>query len=171
MPLETIEFKGHTYPAWQAKGFSAQFAFPFAKHVCIGTGVDVGPNRPEWAFPGAFVVDPVLNDEYHATKFPDELTGLDYVFSSHVAEHLTHPYTAFNYWHSRLKKGGIICLYLPSAENLYWRPWNKGNSPHLHQFTPEIIKSYFEDQPNMWGKTFVSGIDLNSSFLAISEKV
>lgn len=168
--IETIEFKGHIYPSFQASGNSARFIRPFAEEVCKGNGVDVGANRLHWCFPGAFPVDPELN-EWDAYNFPEDKKELDFVISHHCAEHLTHPYTAFNYWHSRLKKSGVIFLYLPSFENLYWRPWNKGNSPHLHQFTPEIIKAYFDDQPTMWKNTFVSGIDLNSSFCAMSEKV
>ncbi len=171
MPIETIEFKGHVYPKFQASGNAARFVREFAKEVCRGIGVDVGANRREWAFPGSFLIDPLIDDRFNATNFPIDLVELDYVVSSHCAEHLTHPYTAFNYWHSKLKKSGVLCLYLPSFENSYWRPWNKGNSPHLHQFTPEIIKAYFDDQPEMWHKTFISGIDLNSSFLVISEKV
>jgi hypothetical protein len=62
--IETIEFKGEVYPKWQAEGFAAQFAFPFASKVCKGVGVDVGPNRLEWAFPTSYVVDPVLNSDY-----------------------------------------------------------------------------------------------------------
>ena len=71
--IETINFKNNTYPKFQAEGNASQFAIPFAKHVCKGKGIDVGCNRNEWAFPGAYPIDPVIN-EYDALNFPyDEL--------------------------------------------------------------------------------------------------
>jgi hypothetical protein len=49
--INTIQHLENHYPAFQAQGNAAQFAIPFAKHVCSGTGVDVGCNREEWKFP------------------------------------------------------------------------------------------------------------------------
>lgn len=172
MPIETIEHKGNVYPAFQSSGNAARFIRGFAMEVCKGEGCDIGANRPEWAFPGSIPIDLSFTDGYHAMNLPGGLMKeYDYLTSSHMLEHLEHPYTALNYWHTRLKQGGIVFLYLPSHENSYWRPWNKKNSEHVHQFTPQIIRSYFEDQPERWKNIFVSGVDLNSSFVAIAEKV
>ena len=63
------------------------------------------------------------------------------------------------------KNGGII-LYLPNFSQKYWRPWN--NRKHNHCFTPEIIKQYLQDS-NM-KNIFISGIDLNNSFMVVCEK-
>lgn len=118
------------------------------------------------------MVDIGFNDGFDAMNLPGDLTKqYDYIHSSHMLEHIEHPYTALNYWHSKLKKGGVVFLYLPDFSNSYWRPWNKKNSEHVHQFTPKIIESYFTDQPNMWKNVFVSGIDLNNSFVAMAERV
>lgn len=170
MPIETIEFKGHIYPLFQSKGNSAKYVRAFAEEVCKGIGVDVGPNRLEWCFPGAFPIDPEIN-EWHATSFPEHFTELDYVISHHCLEHVPHWGNALNYWHSRLKKGGVCCLYLPDHSQVYWRVYH--NKKHIHSFTPEIIKSYFVDQPEMWDKDkiFVSGVDIYNSFFVMAEKI
>ena len=51
--ISTIEYKGEVYPSFQASGFAARFAFPFAKEVCHGIGFDIGCAKREWALPGA----------------------------------------------------------------------------------------------------------------------
>ena len=48
--MDTVNFKGFEYPAFQAQGNAAQFAIPYAKHVCVGIGYDIGCGKPEWAF-------------------------------------------------------------------------------------------------------------------------
>lgn len=166
--IQTIQHKGHSYPAFQASGNAARFCREFAKEVCIGKGVDVGAHKKEWAFPGAYCIDPVLNG-YDALNFPDECIELDYIHSSHCAEHLPNWVEALDYWHSRLKSGAVVFLYLPDHSQTYWRGWC--NRKHLHMLTPEIVGNYFKDQPEMWKNVFVSGVDLNNSFAVMAEKV
>lgn len=162
---------GRTYPAFQARGFASQFAFPFAKQVCKGAGLDIGCMCKEWAFPGAMPIDISFDDGYHALNLPELKDGWDYIFSSHSAEHYERPYKAFDYWHTHLTKGGVLFLYLPDFSQTYWRSWLKTNSEHIHVFTPEIIEAYFTDQPDKWKNVFVSSVDLNNSFCAMAEKV
>ncbi len=71
-----------------------------------------------------------------------------------------------NYWYDRLVDGGTLFLYLPDYSQKYWRPWN--NRKHKHVFKPEIIKDYMIDKG--YKNVFVSGIDLNNSFMAMGEK-
>lgn len=172
MSITTIQFNGETYPHFQSTGFAAQFAFPFADQVCSGRGVDIGFNREEWALPESknrivTWIDPAIN-EYHATEFPSHAIELDFAFSSHCLEHVPNWVDALNYWHERLKVGGVVFLYLPDFSQKYWRPFQ--NRKHIHSFTPKIIGAYFKDQPHKWKNTFVSGVDLNNSFMVISEK-
>ena len=166
--LETITFKGKTYPKFQSEGNAARFVIPFAKEVCKGAGVDVGCNRMEWALPGAFAVDPVI-DIFDAYNFPQIIGGYDYIFSSHCLEHLPDWVKALDYWHDSIKSGGVVFLYLPDHSQVYWRPYH--NRKHIHSFTPQIVGSYFTDQPEKWKNVFISGVDLNNSFTIIAEKV
>jgi predicted SAM-dependent methyltransferase len=161
--IEHIRFKNHTYPKFQSEGNAAQFAIPFALHVCKGIGVDIGCNNEKWAFPGAYMVDPNIN-EYDALNFP--YSDLDYIFSSHCLEHLDNWVTTLDYWGSKLKIGGTLFLYLPDYSQEYWRPWN--NRKHLNIFTPEIIFDYMKD--NGYINIFKSGVDLNNSFMVMGQK-
>ena len=162
--IETVEYKNSRYPKYQSEGFAAQFAIPFAKHVCKGTGVDIGCNREEWKFPGAIAVDPAINN-YTATDFPH--TDLDYIFSSHCLEHLQNWVDVLDYWTSKLKSGGVLFLYLPDYSQVYWRPWN--NRKHLNIFTPGILPDYLSDRG--YTNIFESGVDLNNAFMIMAEKI
>lgn len=161
--IKTIKHLDNTYPELQSYGYAAQFAIPYAKHVCTGVGVDIGCNRTEWAFPGALCVDPAIN-EYDALNFPGE--NLDYVFSSHCLEHLTDWVNVLDYWTSKLRVGGVLFLYLPDYSQTYWRPWH--NRKHVNIFTPQIIADYLRDTG--YTNIFKSGVDLNNAFMVIAEK-
>lgn len=163
--IETIEFKGHIYPRFQSQGFASRFAIPFAQTVCHGEGVDVGPNRMEWCFPGAHPVDPEING-FSALNIPFKQNELDYVFSSHCLEHLYDWIDVLDYWTSLLKIGGVLFLYLPDYSQEYWKPWN--NRKHLNIFTPQIIADYLADRN--YTNIFFSGVDLNNSFMVMGEK-
>jgi len=162
--IETITFKNKIYPKFQSEGNAAQFAIPYAKHVCRGNGIDIGCMKPEWAFPGAKLVDPLLEDRYHATNFPYD--DLDYIFSSHCLEHITYWPDVMDYWYSKLKIGGVLFLYLPDYSQEYWKPWN--NRKHANIFTPNIIEDYMKDRGYI--NIFKSGIDLNNAFMIFGEK-
>lgn len=152
------------YPAFQSEGNAAQFALPYAQQVCNGVGVDVGCNREQWKFKGAYAVDPAIND-YNALNFPYE--NLDYIFSSHCLEHLYDWVKVLEYWTSKLKSKGVLFLYLPDYSQTYWRPWH--NKKHLNIFSPTIIKDYMEDSG--YTKVYTSGVDLNNAFMVMGEKI
>lgn len=162
--MELISFKDKSYPFFQCTGFAARFAIPYAQELCIGKGVDIGCNKPEWAFPGALLVDPTIN-KYNALDFPYD--DLDYIFSSHCLEHLNDWVTVLDYWIGKLKKNGIVFLYLPHYDQEYWRPWN--NRKHVNIFTTQILKDFFEDR--LFQNIFYSERDLNHSFMFVAEKI
>ena len=162
--MKTIEFNDKKYPAFQAEGNASQFAMPFAKHFCVGEGVDIGCNRLEWAFPGAHAIDLNFNDGNDAYNF--KYDNLDYVFSSHCLEHLPDWVAALDYWHTKLKDGGTLFLYLPHYHQEYWRPWN--NRKHVHIFTPVILFDYLTSRG--YKNIFISERDLNDSFMVVAEK-
>jgi len=161
--IQTIEHNKIFYPSFQSEGNAAQFAIPYAKHVCYGTGVDVGCNQIEWSFPGSLPVDPVINN-YDALNFP--YSNLDYIFSSHCLEHLHNWVDVLEYWTSKLVPGGVLFLYLPDYSQTYWRPWH--NRKHLNIFSSTILKDYLQD--NGYVNIFASGVDLNNAFMVMGEK-
>ncbi len=162
--IKTIEYKDTLYPEFQTQGNASQFAIPFAKHVCKGFGYDIGCMKKEWSFPGSYPIDLSFYDAWDSNNLPDK--DPDYIFSSHCLEHVDDWVHTMNYWYHRLVEGGTLFLYLPDYSQKYWRPWN--NRKHMHVLTPNIIKDYMTDKG--YKNIFVSGIDLNNSFIAMGEK-
>lgn len=107
---------------------------------CSGQGVEVGPGpKPqitpdrrthvkyvEQATPDQWqklygkdakvLVDPSLWQHYvvgNADNIPAQPNSLDFIFSSHVIEHLANPLGHFAYWASLLKKGGVVAAVIP----------------------------------------------------------
>lgn len=162
--IQTINFKGKEYPQFQSVGNAAQFVIPFAKHVCFGKGYDVGCMKPEWSFPGSIPIDLDFPDEWHALNLPEK--EVDYIFSSHCLEHIDGWVEVMDYWYATLKKGGVLFLYLPGYSQEYWKPWN--NRKHRNIFNQEILRDYLKDVG--YNKIFISGTDLNDSFVVMAEK-
>lgn len=162
--IDTLEYNKKKYPAFQSQGNAAQFAIPFAKHVCKGHGYDIGCSKKEWSFPDSVPVDIEFDDDWNALHLPPKQA--DYIFSSHCLEHLVGWVTAMDYWYDRLNDGGTLFLYLPDYSQEYWRLWN--NRKHVNILSPVIIRDYM--QYKGYKNIFVSDIDLNNSFMAMGEK-
>ena len=162
---DKISFQGEIYPLFQSQGNASQFAIPFARHFCNGEGVDVGFSKEDWKFPGAIGAD--LDDEsneFHASNLPE---GLDYIYSSHCLEHVDDWVATLEYWASCLKSTGVLFLYLPHREQLYWNPWN--NRKHKHVLDAEMITKCLERFG--FGNILSTGRDLNHSFTVVAEKI
>lgn len=165
--IDIIQYKDRHYPKFQTKGNAAKFAIPFAQQVCEGVGYDIGCNKVEWSLPGSIPVDPAIDYRYEARKLPLQ-TKVDYIFSSHCLEHINDDwYSVLQHWVNNINPGGVLFLYLPDYSQEYWRPWN--NRKHVHIFTPDVIRNALESLSLI--KIFVSGVDLNNSFMAMGEKV
>lgn len=162
--MDIITYEGSIYPEFQSKGNASQFSIPFAKYFCNGVGYDIGYCKEEWKFPGAIGIDKNLNNNYDANNLPDD--KVDYIYSSHCLEHVDNWVETLELWISKLKDEGILFLYLPDFSQKYWRPWN--NKKHRHCFTCEIIQEFLINK-NM-KNIFVSGIDLNNSFMIVCQK-
>jgi SAM-dependent methyltransferase len=172
--MKTIEFNQKDYPSFQGDGFAAQYAFPFAKLICQGEGVDVGYSKPEWKLPNAIGID---LDKFCTNNTDNQMLGysatnfigqeLDYIFSSHCLEHLNDWVGVLDYWNSKLKPGGLMFLYLPDCDQQeYWRPMN--NRKHVNWLTPSMLEDYYLMRG--FKNIFVTGHDLNYSFYAIATK-
>jgi len=159
-----IEFEGDKYPMFQTEGNASQFAIPFAKHVCRGRGVDIGYGREDWKFPGAIGADSIDDsNRYHARELPEDL---DYIYSSHCLEHVDDWVGTLIYWISKLKSKGVLFLYLPHRSQKYWRPWN--NRKHIHILDPEMVEECLKSIG--MSDVFVTGVDLNNSFMVYAVK-
>lgn len=164
MNVEFINFDSRQYPKFQAEGFSSKFCWPFAQIFCKGDGFDIGCGKREWVLPGSQGIDLNFEDEYDAYNLPTR--KVDFIFSSHCLEHLPNWVAALDHWTTRLKKNGILFLYLPHYAQHYWRPWN--NLKHIHALNFNLIKDYLKNRNYvniLHGKK-----DLNHSFTVVAEK-
>ena len=162
--MKIISFNNKEYPHFQAEGRASQFAIPFAKHVCVGKGYDVGCKKKEWSFPGSIPIDLEFDDEWEALNLP--FKDMDYIFSSHCLEHIDDWVMVMEYWYEVLKPGGVLFLYLPDYSQEYWRPWH--NKKHRNIFSPQIMQDCMIHLG--YSKIFASGVDLNNSFMIMGEK-
>lgn len=168
--MKTVKFMEQELPSWVAEGFHAQYIFPFATKVCTGNGLDIGCNRENWKLPGAKGVDPVINKQYDAFHLPLSPYGKwDYIFSSHCLEHLTEWERALKRWTEAIKVGGILFLYLPHPDCLYWRPDLMPTKRHVNSFTPKQMKKVFKDLG--YTNIYASQRDLSWSFAIFGEKI
>lgn len=67
--------------------------------------------------------------------------SMDFVFSSHLLEHIKDHEKALKEWWRVLKQGGRLCLYLPHKEHYPNIGQEGANSDHKHDFMPEDIES------------------------------
>lgn len=171
-PIEVIRFnagqKTFIYPQFQAEGNAAQFAIPFAKKFCHGVGLDVGYSKEEWKLEGAIGVEPSIDPSFDANNLPvndQREDGLfDFIFSSHCLEHVPNWAQTLLYWKTKLRKGGVLFLYLPGPGQQYWKSWS--NKKHVSNLNPEIMREFFEQTG--WLHLWVTGEDLNNSFYCVA---
>jgi ADP-heptose:LPS heptosyltransferase/predicted SAM-dependent methyltransferase len=115
-----------------------------------GKGLDLGCG-PSKAFPHFIGVDSCKDVELFGiqmqpdvvvedcAKLPYEDGEMDFVFSSHLLEHVQDYYAALAEWWRVLKVGGYLVLYLPHAD-LYPRIGQPGSNPdHKWDFYPSDI--------------------------------
>lgn len=166
--IETIDYNGKQYPAFQASGNATRFILAFAKEVCKGKGMDIGFSNMDWKLPGAIGIEPSIDFTYDAMNLPEG--EFDYIFSSHMLEHYKGNFAnLLDYWTTKIKIGGVLMLYLPNMKHqAYWRPWS--NRKHIHYLTPKILRNYFKGRKENWKHWFISGNDLNYSFTIIAER-
>lgn len=130
---------------------SAKIRFELVPYT-RGLGLDIGCGQ-EKAFPHFWGIDSNVDQQLFGipatgadliiptaeklSMFGDG--SMDFVFSSHLLEHIQDFEVALREWWRLLKPGGHLCLYLPH-KNLYPNIGVPGSNPdHKHDFLPEDI--------------------------------
>ena len=131
------KYKGNLYPDYLKHGNACQFITPIALQFCKGSGLDVGAGK--WPLPGAIAVDLINGGD--ATDIKED--NLDFIFSSHLLEHLINPVEVLEHWKSKLRFGGVLFLYLPHPDMTYWNTTK--NRKHLHEWQPGQMARIFRD--------------------------
>lgn len=122
-----------------------------------GVGLDVGCG-PSKAFPHFIGVDNRKDTQLFGIQMNPDITvpdaskmpifsseEWDFVFSSHLLEHLEDYKTALKEWWRLIKVGGHLCLYLP--HKLFYPNIGQpgANSDHKHDFLPQDIVEAMKD--------------------------
>ena len=126
-----------------------------------GKGIDIGCGiSPPYSYeesltliqPDAVAHDSHICDAHHMNVYQDE--EFEYVYSSHVLEHLWDPVTALKNWYRICKTGGYMVLTVP-AKYRYEKKNNlpsKWNEDHKRFYTISLLASEIEQalEPNSY---------------------
>lgn len=83
------------------------------------------------------VPDVRIKDATDLRIFSD--SSVDFIFSSHLLEHIQDTEKALREWWRLIKVGGHLCLYLPHKDFYPNRGQEGANPDHKHDFLPEDI--------------------------------
>jgi len=113
------KYKDEFYPEYLNQGNAMSYIKDKALEYCKGRGIDIGSS--EWPIDGADAIqEGGKEDAYNLPSYEDG--SLDFVFSSHCLEHLDKYKDALKLWIQKLKRGGILFLYLPHKDMKLWNP-------------------------------------------------
>lgn len=127
-----------------------------------GKGLDVGCG-PRKAFPHFVGVDSCKDTELFNIEIKPDVVcedaanldfiddgDLDFVFSSHLLEHIEDYQAALVNWWSKIKVGGYLVLHLPHRD-FYPNIGTTGSNPdHKHDFIPLDIQQAMARLPGSW---------------------
>jgi SAM-dependent methyltransferase len=121
------------------------FSFQLIRRYCVGHGLEIGPGRFPYCdartttfvekYPEASdgMRRPDLIADASAVPLPDG--SQDYVFSSHVLEHLPDTIRTLHEWLRLLRRDGVLFLLLPHADRTFDRHREKtALEHHLRDF-------------------------------------
>lgn len=123
---------------------------------CVGDGLDIGcggVNTDTRFYQENKIVPTAIGVDLARTSLrgkADDLywfagSCLDYIFSSHLLEHLENPQKALAEWFRVLKSGGCLVLYLP-LRGFYPDVGAPGaNSDHKHNLDPKKILEWLDE--------------------------
>jgi len=129
--------------------------------LMTGKGIDIGCGSDP-VLPGVERFDVADGDANHIRSY---VTGsYDFVFASHVLEHMTDPFSALRDWLSLLRPGGVLIAIVPD-EDLYEQGIFPSvfNDAHTHTFTIAKARS--------WSPRSINVLDLVRSLTADVVKI
>jgi SAM-dependent methyltransferase len=143
----------------------SEFAFA-GKGVDLGVGIPGPEETADKFLPGAEGIDRAPGpgiDRVHDlnTPLPYADGELDYVWSSHLLEHLADWQETLADWVRVLRGEGLLGLYLPHAD-YYDNAWNP---EHLHELRPEAVAEHLH---TLGMKVVLSELDVDD--VPVSER-
>jgi len=127
------------YPDYLKFGGAVNYIINVARPHLSGKGLDIGCSI--WPIEGARAVD--YTEEEHAAKLLENDGSIDYIFASHLIEHVTDPTLVFNEWNRVLREEGTLFLYVPHPSCEMWQKANNG----FHLWNPDFqeLKYHLEN--------------------------
>lgn len=153
------------YPPYLKQGGAVEGARYLASKFCVGNGVDIGCGI--WPIEGARPIE--NNNDENAYILKDADATLDYVFSSHLLEHLDEPERALREWARALKKGGVLLLYLPHPACKMWSPEHL--KEHVWMPSPISVESLISSIDKFIIKDILYTPDGMMSYYVLAEKI
>lgn len=147
----------------------------FYKKYTSGMGLDIGfkglgcPDGMITVVPNAMGVD-LDTPGYDGRRLPVPYESVDFVFASHVLEHISDYVGALQEWHRVLKYGGYLILLLPHGhlyEKSYYIPGPWPSCPdHKRVYTPARLLREIEEslRPNSYRIVSLKDNDQNFNY-------
>lgn len=136
-----------------------------AEKYCKGSGLDIGAGV--WPLKNARPVED--NSVENAYNLKAENNSVDFVFSSHLFEHLEHPYKAVDEWHRVVKENGIIFFYIPHPSCKMWH--KEVLSCHEWNPTPLELDEKFSNDPRFKVEKITYQPDAYMSYVLVLKKI
>lgn len=135
------------------KSHEARLRAGFYERFMSGNGLDIGPGSAEPVLPTAIGVDKDY-PYYDGKNLPFGDESQDYVFASHVLEHIYDPCGAIKEWMRVLRTGGHLVIIVPHQylyEKKETRP-SRWNRDHKRFYEPADLLQEIQDAlaPNTW---------------------
>lgn len=121
------------YPEYLNRGNAFRFIEHLALTWCIGDGLDIGVGS-SWLEGATPIHHGQDENALKLDKYPDG--SQDFVFSSHCLEHIVEWQDALTLWIKKLKKEGVLFLYLPHESMELWNPGGEWCGDH-HKWIPK----------------------------------
>lgn len=139
---------------------------PLIRYYCTGKGIEIGAGKHPYCDPATTLFLDKYTDNKDGTPKPDIISDAseipcpdetyDYVFSSHVLEHMQNTIRTIKEWERVLKKGGILFLVLPHGDRTFDRHREKTTLQHhiddYDNLTDEYDFSHNEEIKRGWSK-------------------
>jgi len=152
------------YPDYLKQGAMLEGVRYLAMKYCIGKGLDIGAGQ--WPFNKSRPIEEKRKENAYCLNEPDE--SIDYIFSSHLLEHLDKPEQAIQEWARVLIPGGVLFMYLPHPSCLMWK--KEHLSFHIWNPDPYLYGKFFYNHESFDLEYITYTPDAFFSFVIIVKK-
>lgn len=153
------------FSGYLKEGNASKYAIAITEKYCIGNGLDIGCGK--WPIKNSRGIENAI-DENAYSIIEDDLSQ-DFIFSSHLLEHLSDPYSALIHWTGKIKVNGHLILYLPHPSCELWDP--KYLKWHINLLNPYQIENFL-NKINKYEILYITYLpDAYFSYVVVAKKI